>query len=100
MERDRARQAYLKVQSARWDMQQSYEQYVQAELERHIEEIGPGEFGSLVRKELIGVKKEYPLMTAEQLEILATQRVRRDLRESIPLPSFEQFSKNPQESLF
>jgi hypothetical protein len=34
------------------------------------------------------------------LEILATQRVRRDLRESIPLPSFEQFSKNPQESLF
>jgi hypothetical protein len=100
MERERARQAYLEVQSARWDMQQSYEQHVQTELERHVEQMGPGEFDGLVGEELKAVKKEYPLMTPEQLETLATQRVRRDLRESMPLPSFEQFSKNPQKSLF
>ena len=99
-DRERSRQAYLAVQSARWELQQRYERHVAEELERHIEELGAGEFAGRIAAESAKVRKDYPLMTGEQVESLAAQRVRRELREGLDLATFEEFSRNPQEKLF
>lgn len=100
MEQERSRQAYMAVQSARWELQQRYERHVHEELERHIAQLGSAELRELVMDEAQKVRKDYPRMTPEQVESLATQRVRRELRESMTVASFEEFSRNPQESLF
>jgi hypothetical protein len=99
-ERERSREHYLAVQSARWEMQQRYDRHVAEELARHIAELGDGEFDGRVAAEARAVRKAYPLMTAEQVQALAAERVRRELRETLPLATFEEFSRNPQESLF
>jgi ketol-acid reductoisomerase len=81
-------------------MQQRYERHVAEEMARHIAELGDGEFDARVATEARAVRKAYPLMTAEQVQALAAERVRRELRETLPLATFEEFSRNPQESLF
>jgi hypothetical protein len=84
---ERAQQAQLEI---------AYEDYRYAVVERYITSLAPAEYQQLIAEARRELKPKYPNMTAEQLNGLAANWVRGDLKNTgrVPLLSFEEFCRH------
>lgn len=98
-----ARQArereYFEKQTLEFEQNSRYEDYLRAELDRHIAEVlGEERFAALVKACLPECRKKYPNVPQPTVAEIAESCVRRELRESLPVLSFEEFRRGPQQS--
>jgi hypothetical protein len=86
-------QEAFEAQNRRFELSARYEDYVRSELDRQINEVvGQNAFAALVAKKIPECRKRYPSVPTATLREIAESSVRIDLRDSMILLSFEEFS--------
>jgi hypothetical protein len=98
-----ARQArerdYFEKQTLEFEQNSRYEEYLRTELDRHIAEVlGDEQFSVLVKACLPDCKKKYPNVPQPTLVEIAESSVRCDLRQALPVLSFDEFRQGHRQS--
>jgi len=82
----------LERQVVEFERSSRYEEYVRAEVDRYVREIlGEDQFKARVITKLPECRKRYPTVPDATLAEIAESSVRIDIRDSLPLLSYEQF---------
>jgi Replication initiator protein A len=90
---------YFEKQALEFEQNSRYEDYLRTELDRHIAEVlGEEQFAALVKACLPKCKKRYPNVPRPTLVEIAESSVRCELRQSLPVLSFDEFRDRPQQS--
>ena len=98
-----ARQArereYFEKQTLEFEQTSRYEEYLRTELDRHIAEVlGEEQFSLLMKACIPECKKKYPNVPQPTLTEIAESSVRCDLRQALPVLSFEEFRHGDRQS--
>ena len=98
-----ARQArereYFEKQTLEFEQTSRYEEYLRTELDRHIAEVlGDEQFSVLVKACLPECKKKYPNVPQPTLIEIAESSVRCDLRQALPVLSFDEVIHGDRQS--
>jgi hypothetical protein len=101
--RRNARQArereHFEKQTLVFEQSSQYEDYLRAELDRHIAEVlGEEQFSVLVKACLPECKNKYPNVPQPTLIEIAESSVRYDLRQSLPVLNFDEFRHGSKQS--
>jgi hypothetical protein len=93
---------YFEKQTLQFEQTSRYEEYLRTELDHHIVEVlGDEQFSALVKTCLPECKKKYPNVPQPTLIEIAESSVRCDLRQTLPVLSFDEFRHgNRQSTLF
>jgi hypothetical protein len=88
----------FELQTLQFEQTSRYEDYLRAELDRHIGEIlGEKQFSILVKTCLPACKKKYPNVPPATLIEIAESFVRSDLRQSLPVMTFDEFRQTSRQ---
>ncbi len=81
-----------------FERESRYEEYVRAELNRHITEVvGLCQFELLVKTKMPECRSKYPLIPAATLGEIAESSVRSELRDSLQVMSFQNFCRGAEQ---